>query len=138
MDSAKDLNGRLDRRQVLQAAAGGALAAAGLYGCGGGGSNGGGGGGGGGSSISDTQRAAVIQSVKGQFAQIVAAGGDVDSQNSAIAAVMAGMPEFEESGSDDEFDSAWGRFKDGRLLIIGNIPFPEGSRSPSRASRASY
>ncbi|MBS1709022.1 MAG: hypothetical protein JSS65_09910 [Armatimonadetes bacterium] len=91
------------------------------------------GGGSTGVAVSDSRRAAVIQSVNTRFAQIVAAGGDVDTQNSTIAAEMAAMPEFEETGADVDFDCAWGRFTDGRLLIIGNHPFPEGSRSPSRA-----
>lgn len=105
----------------------GLLALVALASCGG---SGGGGGGNSGPPITDAARAAVIQNVNTQFANIVAAGGDVDSQNVAIAAVMSSMPEFEEAGADAEFDCAWGRFHDGRLLIIGNHPFPEGSSDP--------
>lgn len=79
--------------------------------------------------IPDAQRETAIRSIEDQFEQIVAAGGTVAAQNQAIASVMAAMPEFEASGVETEFNCAWGRFTDGRLLVIGNLPFPQGAPS---------
>ncbi|MEQ1933913.1 MAG: hypothetical protein ABL962_08555 [Fimbriimonadaceae bacterium] len=89
--------------------------------------------------IPDAQREAVLQSLTDQFEQIVHAGGTVDSQIQAIAGVMAGMPEFEAAGHSSEFGSAWGRFTDGRLLIVGNNGFPSGAPgAPIKRSNATF
>lgn len=101
-----------------------------LVGCGGSG----GGGGGGTGTISDARRETVINEIKTRYAAVKAAGGDMHTQNLAMADFMATFPEIEETGSDDEFFSAWGRFADGRLLIIGNYPFFGNPPAPGSSS----
>lgn len=96
--------------------------------CGGGGGGGVGGGGGGG--ISDAQRAIAIEAVNDRFEQILAGGGTRDSQVLAIATFMDGRPEFESAGANSDDLCAWGRFADGRLLIVGNNRYPDTTPPP--------
>ncbi|MEA2554074.1 MAG: hypothetical protein QOJ65_2250 [Fimbriimonadaceae bacterium] len=104
-----------------------------LIGCGGGGGGGSTGGGpttgtstaGGttGGTISPAARIAAITAVE-EKAKEIGNTGTRASQNAALAAYMASRPEFEASGVDLT-ECAWGRFKDGRILIVANNRTPQ-------------
>ncbi|MEQ1823099.1 MAG: hypothetical protein ABL949_11355 [Fimbriimonadaceae bacterium] len=104
----------------------------------------GGGGAGGGTVtvVTDGQRVVAIQAVNAKFEEIHLAGGTVNAQNQALASYIATRPEFEASGYNSDDGCAWGRFNDGRLLVIGNNRFPDRSRPSSfnwtRSSKASF
>lgn len=91
--------------------------------CGGGGAGLSGSGGGG--TVTDAQRASAIQAVNQKFEQVHAGGGTVASQNQALATYMGTLPEFEAVGVNSDDDCTWGRFKDGRILVVGNNRFPD-------------
>ncbi|MEQ1935908.1 MAG: hypothetical protein ABL962_18795, partial [Fimbriimonadaceae bacterium] len=93
---------------------------------------GGGGGGstGNGTPIPDSQREAAIKSVNTKFKQLLIAGGSPATQNAQLATFMAAMPEFEAAGANSDDGCSWGRFTDGRLLVVGNNRFPD--RSPGQ------
>ncbi len=76
----------------------------------------------GGGTITDQQREVALQAIDAKFQTLEALPRD--EQNQQMAAFMAGRPEFEESGFSDT-SCAWGRFKDGRLVIIINNCEPE-------------
>ncbi len=93
--------------------------------CGGGG--GGGGSAGNGPPVPDAQRESAIKAVNTKFKQLLIAGGSPANQNVQLSTFMAAMPEFEAAGVSADAGCAWGRFTDGRLLIVGNNRFPDRS-----------
>lgn len=97
-----------------------------LSGCGGGGGGtaSGGGGGGGGGSLTEAVRIAAIKKVETQIETLETQNLTPAQENTQIAAYMATLPEFSASGVSDDL-SAWGRFKDGRFLIVSNNRDPE-------------
>jgi len=106
-----------------------AAAACIVIGCGGG-STGSGGNGGGTGVISDTTRMAAIGLVEAKCLELRHQNQSRDAFNQAMADYLAARPEYEASGVDPETQSAWGRFKDGRLHILANNrdPLPPGTR----------
>ncbi len=97
-----------------------------LAGCG---TGGGGGGGGGGGTISDQSRQAAIKGVEDKFSELLGQHLPKPQVNQAMADYMAAQPQFEEAGVSDDL-CAWGRFKDGRLLVVGNNRDPEPVTDP--------
>ncbi len=81
-----------------------------------------------GTQITDARREVVLDSVKAEFERLLAAGGSPATQNTQLAAFMTSKPEFEAAGANTDDGCAWGRFTDGRLLILANNRFPD--RSP--------
>src|SRR5947208_2964186 len=85
-------------------------------GCGGGSGSGGGSGGG---AITDASRDAAIKGIESKFAELLGRHMPRDQVNQAMADYISTQPLFEEAGvSRDE--CAWGRFKDGRILVVVN------------------
>ena len=114
-----------------------------LSGCGGGGGGdaASGGGGGGGGALTDAVRMAAIKKVETQIETLETQNLTPAQENTQIAAYMATLPEFSASGVSVDL-SAWGRFRDGRFLIVSNNrdpqwqqPIPAGSPLPARQTR---
>lgn len=72
---------------------------------------------GGGKAVSPERRLAVIAAVNATFAAMP--GGDPVTENAQLAAFMTTQPEFEATGVSADL-CAWGRFTDGRVLIVAN------------------
>lgn len=67
--------------------------------------------------VSDARRMAVLDAIQAKFAS--QAGTDLDAQNRELAAFMRTFREIEDSGVSDD-SCVWGRFTDGRSLIVVN------------------
>lgn len=102
------------------------LAVCGLWGCGGGGGSDNGGVGG---MLTDEERAEAMDAVDAKWATLP--GTDLEADAKALAEFMEGMPEFEASGVSANDGTAWGRFRDGRCLLLLNPP--EGSDGDANA-----
>ena len=82
-----------------------------------------------GAPISDVQRIAALNHVSSEVSAVQ--GMDDSVQNETLARYLASQPEFEEAGFGP--GGAWGRFTDGRLLVLDN----EDTSQPSPATPAS-
>ena len=111
---------------TLGLTAGGGLA---LSGCGGGGGSATGG-----ATIDSAKRVAALDLVRARFESL--RGIDPDTACQQIAGYLKGLPEFEAAGVSPD-RCAWGRFTDGRLLIVVNNRAISASRARAPKSRAS-
>jgi hypothetical protein len=110
---------------------GGGAGAGGTGGSGGTGSGGGSGGGAGGGPITVAQRATTLKAAEEKAADLRRQRLTGDAFNQALATWLTQRPEIEAAGVD-ETSTVWGRFKDGRLLLIPNNRTPQ----PASASLA--
>ncbi len=97
--------------------------------CGGGG--GGTSSGGGGASISDAERTAIITALERKVENLTHPGQTAAQLNDAVFAYMKTVPQFSSVGKTTE-ECVWGRFSDGRYIVVGNNRYPERfQRTPS-------
>jgi hypothetical protein len=104
-----------------------------VIGCGGGGGAGGGSNGGGTGSITDATRSAAIAKVEDKIEHLQSGGETKDQQNAQIAAFIKTLPEFSDANVGPDL-SVWGRFKDGRFLVVSNNrdPIWDQPHTPSK------